>query len=353
MKVARPTAQQERWLVLAARYPQLRPLVEHAGHGAAWKTTTLLARALGFLLGLLAAGLLAGAMSLVPAPWFIGGMLLVLAAEWLVAKRRVFRAGIEEALYLCGAVALAVQLLLWSSGTNAGAGVALVATAVLLCGWRLLNPLFTTLAAAGYSLAVALAGQRLFDGNPHTLAAGTFCAALAIAAWLAGARTWQRPAHDRMLDGLVIVMPWCACAWFAAWASQGPRLREWLALAVAVAFLAAGIAAGVRRRVHAPFIAALGCAAFAAFATHRLLSWPLYWQLIADGAVLLAASVILERRLRHRDAGITSRALEPEQAAALLQMAGAAQLAPAPGAAPAGFHGEGGGFAGGGASGRF
>ena len=38
--------------------------------------------------------LLAGVLSPLPSPLIVGGLLLVVAAEWLVAQRRVFRSGI-------------------------------------------------------------------------------------------------------------------------------------------------------------------------------------------------------------------------------------------------------------------
>ncbi|WP_291981416.1 hypothetical protein [Candidatus Accumulibacter sp. ACC005] len=42
----------------------------------------------------------------------------MVVAEWMVAQRRVFRSGVEEALYLCGTVAIVVELLVWSTGNN-------------------------------------------------------------------------------------------------------------------------------------------------------------------------------------------------------------------------------------------
>ncbi len=82
----------------------------------------------------------------------------------------MYRSGVEEALYLCGAIAIVVQLLMWSNGRNEALGVALVAAAVLFVGWRLLNPLFTTIAVAIFSLAVALSGGSLFGDGMNTVA---------------------------------------------------------------------------------------------------------------------------------------------------------------------------------------
>jgi hypothetical protein len=353
--VARPTVAEERWLVLAARYPALRAAAEQTGRGGRWKTTTWLARCLGFFLGLLGTGLFVGVLSPFPSPWLVGGLLVMAVAEWMVAQRRVFRSGIEEAVCLCGAVAVVVQLLIWnSSGNNDALDVALLATAVLLVGWRLLNPLFTTLAAAGYSLAIALVDQHFFDSGMNTLEAGIACAVLAVVALVASGRQWQRPSHDRMLDGLVITMPWLAHVWLVADAWRGDVRMNYIVLGLALAFFVVNSFVGVKRRQHAPLIGALGNLACAGYALHRLLSWPMHWQLIAAGGMLLAVAVILDRMLRDRSEGITSRAMDEPGGLDLLQIAGAASVAPAPGAAPPpGVEGHGGGFGGGGASGRF
>jgi len=354
MIIARPTVTEERWLTLAARYPALRAAAEHTGNGGGWKTTTWLGRCLGFLLGLLGTGMLAGVLFAFPSPLLIGGLLLMVAAEWLVAQRRVFRSGIEEAVYLCGAIAVAAQLLVWSDGSNDALGCACIATAVLLVGWRLLNPLFTTIAFAGYSLAIGFVGGSLFGGRMNSFEAGIACALFAVVALIAGGSAWRRPAHDRMLDGLVIVMPWLAHGWLTAYGWRSNAGIAWWALVLAMGFLAVNLIIGIRRRQHAPLIGALGNLVCVGYALHRLVAWPLHWQLVAAGAVLLAAAVLLDRRLRSRSEGITSAAIDEPAGLELAQLAGAAHITPAPGAAAdAGMQGQGGGFGGGGASGRF
>lgn len=355
MIIARPTVQQERWLVLGDRYPALHAAIEAHGGGGGWKTTTWLGRVLGFVLGIVAVVMLAGVLSQAPAPWLVGGVLLVMAAEWLVAQRRVFRSGIEEALYACGAVGITVQLIIWNShGGDDWIGIALVSLAVLLAGWRLLNPLFTTLAAAGGSLAIALVDGSLLGSQQHTRAAAVFCGLLALAALVASGREWQRPSHSRMLDGLVIAMPWLAHLWLVNRSWVHPVGTAAVALGVALLFLLMNLLAGVRRRQHAPLIGALGNLACVGWAAHRLVPWPDHWQLIAAGALLLAVAVGLERALRARIQGITSRVIDEPAALDLAQVAGAAHLAPAPGTPPpAGVQGQGGEFGGGGASSRF
>jgi hypothetical protein len=127
-----------------------------SGSGGPWKTTTWLARCLGFVLGVVGTGMFAGMLVSFPSPWLLGGLVMVIVAEWLVAQRRVIHSGVEEIVYLCGAISIVVQILLWNrSGGHEEVGVALIAAAALLVGWRLMNPI-TTLAAALLSLAVAM-----------------------------------------------------------------------------------------------------------------------------------------------------------------------------------------------------
>jgi hypothetical protein len=354
MIIARPTVEQERWLALADRYPALRAVVEKAGSTGGWKTTTWLGRGLGLLLGLLATSLLGGVLSPLGSPLIVGGVALVVVAEWLVAQRRVYRSGIEEAVYLCGAVGIVVQLLIWSDGNNAAAGAALVATAVLLVGWRLLNPVFTTLAAAGYSIAIALVDAQLFDSRLNTRSASIACTVLAVAALVAGGRQWRRPSHDQMCDGLVIVMPWLAYGWLTAYGWRGSALVTWTALGLALGFFVVNLFVGVKRRQHAPLIGALGNLVCVAYSLYELIHWPMHWNLIVAGAILLVAAWALERLLRDRFEGTTSQAVDEPEGLDLMQVAAAVQIAPAPGPEPQpGVRGQGGEFGGGGASGRF
>lgn len=355
MNIARPTVAEERWLALADAHPALRGAVEAHGGAGGWRTTTRLARVLGFLLGLFATSLLAGALMAVPSPLLVGGLAWVIAAEWLVARRRVFHSGIEEALYLLGAAALGVQLLVWSEPRSEALAVLLMSLAVLLVGWRLLNPLFTTLAAVGLSVVVALVGRRFLGPDINFAEAAVFCCVLAVAALVAGGRAWQRPAHDRMLDGLVILMPWVAHGWVIQ--ARGAAVSAHaIALCLALAFLGLHMSTGLRRRRHAPLIAAAGNLACAGWALHGLLDWPVHIELMVAGALLLGVAMVIDRLLRGRESGISSG---PDEDAALelAQLAGAAGLghaaAPAGTSAPAGYAGQGGEFGGGGASGRF
>jgi hypothetical protein len=351
MILPNPTPAQERWLVLAARYRALRALAETPERTGGWKTSSWLSRCLFFVLGLVAASMILGSVMLFPARLFIAGCLMLGLAEWMIAQRRVVHSGIEEALHVCGCVTLAVQFVLAFDLEDDALAAAILVVAVSASGARLLNPLFTTVAAAGATVGVALLGHKLFASTLNAAAASLCAAGLAALALVAGARTFQRPSHDRMLDGLVVAMPATAYAW-AAMASPAPPPLLGIGLALGLGLVC--VLAGLRRRRHAPLVAALGCALCLVHGLRTLSGLTLTWRLILGGGLALCAAVVLERWLRTGRGGITSRDVgEDLVALELLQVGGAALATPAPAAPPPGDPGAGGGVGGGGARGRY
>ncbi len=292
----------------------------------------MLGRLLGVILALLGIGMLGGILFALPAPLLVGGMVLVVVAEWMVAQRRVYRSGVEEVLYLCGVVGVVAQFLLWGDSRSIALAALLLSSAVLLVGWRLLNRVFTTLALAGYSLAIGLFDANFFDSDWNVRWAGIFCAVVALLALSAGARRWSRPSHDHMCDGLIIVMPWLCYAWLTASAWQD-RAQNYMALVAALFFFGECLFVGIRRRclraadqrhgqpaVRRVFIAQPAALA-AASGAHR------------GGRRALVVAIVIERRLRDRTAGLTVKALNEPAGLELLQLAAVAHLAPPPGAA--------------------
>jgi hypothetical protein len=253
---------------------------------------------------------------------------------------------------------------LWRPVSDA-AGLLLVATALALAGWRLLNPLLTTVAAvlASGSLALALA-RGMFEGVEG---AGQTCFALAFIVLAAGARRFERPSHDRMLDWLVVVMPVVGFFWLSL-NRTGPltlqvlrdgALPAFLPLLLVSTFGLAALATGLRRRTHAPLFAALAAVPLLAWELRAVTGLAPHWRLILWGGLGLAVAIGLERALRHARDDLTSRDLgEPDAALELAQLGSAALATPPGGTAGTGpsspaVEGQGGGFAGGGASGRY
>jgi len=349
----RPTPAQERWLKLAGDLgasPRAAAFLEHTG---GWRTAGLLSRCAFFALGLIAAYALAALLELlrVRGSFLIAGALAIAGGEWLIRARRNFFGGLEEAFCSAGALMVAYELgrlvqpaPRWEPW--------ILGAALALAGLRLLNPLLTTLAVLAFAYALDASRQ----------ATGLLCFGTALAALAAGALWLRRPAYDRMLDWLVITLPFAGYLWLAAGpygaAAHDYRhapLGAWLVPLAPLAFALMASATGILRRTHAPLWAAMLCVACTAYELRALSGLTLQMRLLLWGAVLLGASAALERYLRTPRAGITSRTA---QAAAglsdLLSVVASAGLTPhaAPAAADRPL-GAGGQFGGGGASGEF
>ena len=369
----RPTPQQERWRVAAARVGLDRASPWLAERAGGWKTVGLLTRCALFALGAVAAGLTVAITTLlhVPGPLVVAGLVAVGVAEWLVASGRFYGAGVEEALGVAGLLLVVAEYADVAGSGHAMRTALLVALAFAIAGARFLNPLFTTLAVAALSFAVDAGASAAGQGAGHGAVSGAtlagLCCFLSAALALAlGSVPYRRPSVDRMLDWLVALMPLGGYLWLEVRGSQGitreflrhPSLVGLLPLVLTASLGAVALAAGIRRRRHAPLIAFMGCVACLAYEVRNLSGLALEVRLILWGVVALAVALALDRALRTPRQGITSRSVGRDpQGLALLQLAGAGALTPpappsaaAPGAA---FRGGGGQFDGGGASGGY
>jgi hypothetical protein len=284
--------------------------------------------------------------------WMTAGIACIAVAEWLILGRRHFWSGIEEALEVSGLTLLAVEC--WSHvAWSQSMGAWFVGTALAIAGVRLLNPLFTTLAALVFVVAL--------DAAP--LASGLVCYGVAFAALIAGAYSFRRRSHDLMLDALVVVMPVAGYVWSAErgqhWSTFDylhGDISAWIVPLCSLVFGAIALVTGIRRRAHPPLVSFMLCVACTAYELRHLTGLSLEARLIVWGSILLLVSVGMDRYLRAGRAGVTSRALrEEDDSAGLLVVAGSAALTPhtTPQKAAATFEGGGGGFAGGGASGKY
>jgi hypothetical protein len=342
----------------------LEPFAQRIG---AWRRARLPTRCALFLAGQVAASLVNEVLALLHVPFALSGagVAEIVLAEWLIRQRRLYASGIEESLELSGLLFIGYDLVLKGGGIPDASMAWVVAAAFAIAGARLLNALFTTVAAIGCIVAV------VYDSGLHSpwlvlhdgRIASLLCYLFAVAALAAGARTCSRPSHDRMLDLLVVVMPVAGYLWsvgmpidlvptdyrhnyslYALYAPLAPLLFGGLALYT-----------GIRRRTHAPVVAAMLCAACVAYELRGLSGWSYQVRFMIWGAVLLVAAIILERWLRHPRHGITSLNVSAgNETEDLLQLAGPAVITPHAQAAPAAsFKGGGGGFSGGGASGQY
>jgi hypothetical protein len=353
MTAFRPTPEQERWIAAASRL-HLKPTHEWiADQIGGWTAPSSIARYAFFVLGAVAAGLIAAIFALlrVPQALFPAGLVMLGAAEWLILRKHLFHAGIEEALWAAGSLAVVLQLVEPNFASATFAAV-LAALALALAGTRLLNPLFVTLAAMMASLAIDFAGgDRLFGAAHPPVPASVFCYLTGAIALIAARATFRRPSHDQMLNWLMVIMPLCGFLWLATQQALSPRFFTGCASAV---FALAALIVGMRRRAHAPLIACIVSMLCVAYQLRDLTALPLKVKLIAWGSVALLLALGLDRYLRVPSRGITSRQIgEGSRALDLLQWASAATLAPKAAPVDAPFKGGGGRGGGGGADGSF
>jgi hypothetical protein len=367
MSSFRPTAQHERWMAAAANLdvPADTPwLVERSG---GWKRLSLLTRCAFFVLGFIAAGLTAGIFYLMkfPGPMFVAGLMAVVAGETLIAKRKLFGGGLEEGLVLSGLVLMLVQVLEATSTLDDATAPLFLAIALALAGTRLLNALFFTLAAVALSYWVYSASRvDPYDYSSASTVTSVFCFVIAAVALAGGAKQFIRPSIDRILDWLVITMPVAGYAWLADGYGQGPTFTELgnnpiaaLPLLLIASFTAAALAIGIKRRRHAPLLAAMAGIGCIAYELRNLTGLPLELRLIMWGSLALLVTLTLIAMLRKPRNGITSTEIETGSGALqLLELAGVSSLTPVQQSfAPnqPGHQGGGGEFGGGGAGGKF
>jgi hypothetical protein len=349
-----PTPSEERWLALARRLhlsPQTAPF---AGRAGGWRTANLWSRCAFFVLGLVAAVMISiiGSHLWSGAETLVAGLASVAVAEWLILGRRHFGSGLEEALDVVGLAMLAYEC--WSRvSTSEPIGVAFFGIALLIAGFRLLSPVFTTLSALAFALAL--------DAPP--LGAGLTCYAIGLIALVAGGYRFRRPSHDLMLDYLVIVMPVAGYLWSVSRSGlsmatdyRHAALSAWVVPLCPLLFAGIAVTVGLRRRAHSPVIAFMLCVACVAYELRRLTGLALEVRLIVWGCALLVASTILDRYLRVPHRGITSKSLrEADHSIGVLGMVGSAVLTPhsEPMKGTPSFEGGGGRFGGGGAGGQY
>jgi hypothetical protein len=352
----RPTPAEERWITLAQQLHRgfrVAPFAERTG---GWKVAGLPSRCTFFLLGLVAAGMISvivGELQQATDFLIIAGFISLAMAEWLIVNRRYFWSGIEEALEIAGLLMLFYECWIHMSLKVSAGAYLLGGAAFAIAGMRLLNPLFTTLAALAFVLAL----------KTSALGAGLLCYGIGLAALTAGAYRFRRPSHDLMFDALVVVMPVAGYLWSAS--PHGVltavdylhgKPSAWLVPICSLTFAGIALVIGLLRRAHAPLIAFILGVACTAYELRALTGLALEVRLIAWGCVLLLVSVALERYLRVPRSGITSRQLRDEgDQVGMLGMAASAVLTPhsPPVKASPSFEPGGGRFGGGGASGSY
>lgn len=276
-----------------------------------------------------------------PASSLITGVISIVLAEMLIASRRWFFAGVEEALWIAGPIAIVIEF----EPSSARGWLFWLAVVFLVAAFRLLNALFAVV--AGVFLVF-----RIAEMQHETAAAVALVAGLTAALLLT--RRWRRPFHDRALSWCVIVLPLLGYALLRGevW-TDGPVAGGIVLIAgMAVCLGAIGIA----RRLRAPLISSMLLLAATSHEIGRgITNISNEVKLMIAGAALLAIAMLVDRWLRKPREGWTSQRIDEEEGFSLLEMVSAAGLSTShpESASVTQSGGEGGRFGGGGASGDF
>jgi len=279
-----------------------------------WKTFAMLPRIGFFILSTICAsalfGFVAASIRSGRAGAIVAGTIAIVVAEVLISRNRFFAAGLEEALWFTGALAIAGCILPLSSGWRVW--LTIVGIASLVAAVRLLSPFCAVVGA----VLVPFAMQDF---------AAPFCAVVAVVALTILPLPRRRPSVEHTLGALVVIMPLVAYLF----ARDGnfeifdPRIA-----AALLVYAIAALIVGVGFRLHAPLLAlftTLGCLAYEA---RELSGLSLEGRLMLWGAVLLGVSIAVERLLRTPRNGITSRQLKDDRLGDLLQLAGTIAITP-------------------------
>jgi hypothetical protein len=363
MSGLRPTPEQERWMEMASRLGAARSAPWAAERTEGWVRLKPITRCALFVLGAVTAALTAAVFGFthIPGYGWVVGLILIAAAEGLIMRRRLFGAGIEEALELSGLLMIVFQLQNHGLDSFSVRFCLLLAATLAIAAFRFLNPVFLTLSVAAVSCAIDVAGTyRSGTHLPVAAVASAFCfAASSIALW-AGGMEFRRPSYDRMLDWLVVTMPLCGYLWLAD-GFPAAGLPAHLPLWLLVPFGAAALMVGIRRRAHAPLIGFMVCTVCMAYELRNVSGLPPEARLILWGGAAFLLTLGVGKYLRTPRSGISSnREAEDDELSDLAQLAGAGALAPhsvvhspADVNRPAEFKGGGGAGGGGGASGTY
>ena len=366
MSLWRPSVAEERWLAIAARLAGNLPQAYLAQRTGGWRRTGPLARLAFALLGLVAAGCTAGLLGDHSNGLVSTGIVLVVAAESLILRARLFACGIEEALEMVGLVCIGAGTL---GLLQVGLGDVWLLLGVAVCavaGLRLLNPLLTTLAVVALGGWISTQPSAIAFDSRHGayLTVNLFLLGVALAALASLAASIRRPSYERMLSWLVAVLPAAGLIWLAGVdllihlerAAASSTAANLVLVATVSATAAAMLVVGLRRRSHAALISFLGCCAHLAWQLRALSGLSLQARLLLWGSVLLLAALVANRYLRRPRAGVTSEPMTDRSGALdLLQMASTSALTQqaTPQAASAQWTPTGGRFGGGGASGSY
>jgi hypothetical protein len=327
-----PSAEKRGWITGAERKAASAALAPE------WRRTSLLLRLIGFVTGIVLASALFGLCELFELP---AGVLTAIgaiaAAELLILRKRFWRSGIEEALWISGLFSVIIDL----PGPPQNEGLLLFAAASLVAAIRLLHPWF-----AAISIAFVAGYLQSEFGGWSTIALLYAAAALSVI-------LLSKRRRSPMIETFASIL--AAFAFPPAYILL--RLNDLVSSDVAIVAgllsAAALLGAGLVLRHHAPLFGSLFL--FGVVTGDWAATWPLRleWRFLLCGGVALAAAQLADRMLRGRTKGVTSRREPDIEALEIVQAVSVHAVARAGVDTPAQREGRGGEFGGGGASGDY
>lgn len=250
---------------------------------------------------------------------WLTAVLAIVVAEWMIRQLRFIGTGVEASLWLCGTCAFIVALP--SSGKIEA--ILVFAAAAALSGWRVRNAFFGVLAAV---LVVAYVAAKWEHESLLTMAVALV---IAIAAGIALHRVWQRPSTERLLAGLVLVMPvtgYAATLLQRAFGTQFPTN-----VPIAALLFGTGVvlfAAGVAWRDRVLLVSAVLSAALAAVEVGIQPAYTTESKLIAAGIIVAIIAAILARALRGATRGFVVTPMRVRSYDEAMQIGGIIAVAP-------------------------
>jgi hypothetical protein len=289
----------------------------------AWKHYGLLLRIVFTVLTAIAVAAAFGFFALLQLPkGILTAVLAIGAAEWLIAKHRFFRTGVESSLWLCGTFAFIFGL----PSQGKVEAILVFAAAAALSGWRMRNEFFGVLAAV---LVIAYIAVK-WDHTP--ILAMSVAALIAISSAFALRRVWQRPSTEHLFAGLALAMlvtGYLSTIFMRDAFVMNLRIAAILGITAAIQF-----AAGIAWRDRVLLISATLSITCAAIELRQFFDYPAEAKFIGAGIAVVAIAVTLERALRRTTRGLVVTVVATNPYDEAMQIGGILAVAPH-GSAPA------------------
>lgn len=276
------------WLAPAERKGAIDALAKD------WRLARTVVRIVGFVVGAILVASLFGFLSLfqMPGKGIATAVVAIAVAEVLIASGRFWKSGIEEVLWIGGLFAIIFDL----PGPPRNEGLLLFAFASLVAAIRLLHPWFSTAFVGFVVMYVVTEFER-------DLVAATVVYSIGAVALLLLTRRWRMPFAENALSMIVL------CSLPLAWvllrfvSEIGSDLSLLAGAVSVIVFFASGLALKHR----APLWGALLTSGLILFEAATRVALAPEWKWLIAGAALVAITQLVDRLLRHRESGITSR----------------------------------------------